>query len=779
MAKAAQSLVIVESPSKAKTISKYLGAGYTVEATVGHVRDLPKSKLGVDVENNYECEYVTIKGKGEVLKKLRAKAKDATSVYLATDPDREGEAIAWHIVKEVFGNDGKGKTFRVLFHEITPRGIAEAMKHPLKINDKLVDSQQARRVMDRILGYKVSPYLWKRVYYGLSAGRVQSVALRLICEREEEIQAFAATEYWSIVGEFSHTSSESFFAKLFKIHKKEIIVPEKDYLNELRKKGTLHQYTWIENESAAIELMNDIRQHHFSVSDIQKKISKRNPSPPFITSTMQQEAASKLRFSAKKTMMVAQQLYEGIELGEEGTVGLITYMRTDSTRLSEDIVSELREYIFRTYGKEYIPEEPLAYKKKKSSQDAHEAIRPTMLKHSPKAIKKFLTPQQYSLYELIWSRFVACQMSPATLETTTALIEGGPYLFKATASQYVFRGFLQAYDDAEEEIITDEDSELVKKKIPLSLQVYQNVFVEQLIPHQHFTKPPARYSESTLVKELESLGIGRPSTYASIVSTVQERGYVEQRERRLFPTSLGIDVNKILVHNFPDIFNVQFTATMEEELETIATGKQKYKKVLDDFYVPFVRSLEQAEQREHALPHEHQTEAAGQLCEKCGKPMIERWGRNGKFLACSGYPECKSTKPLKREVEEIAKPTGVVCEKCGSEMVFKLSKFGKFLGCSNYPECKNIKPITLGIKCPTCSEGDVLERKSKRGKAFYGCSRYPDCDFVSWDKPVNMPCDVCNNKFIVKKYSQKRGEYFQCPNCKAEISKEVQEIAVN
>jgi len=765
-----KSLVIVESPSKAKTIGKYLGKNFIVEASVGHIRDLPKSKLGVDVENGYECDYVTIKGKAEVIKTLRTKGKVADKVFLATDPDREGEAIAWHIAREMFGEDGDNKLYRVLFHEITPKGISEAMKEPLKIDDKLVDSQQARRVMDRILGYKVSPFLWKRVYYGLSAGRVQSVALRLICEREDLIRAFVPTEYWSIVGEFAPNSAESFYAKLFKIGGKEIIVPDHDTLDELTKKGTRDKYTSINNEGEVKNLLGDIRKQKYVVSEIQKKESKRNPLPPFITSTMQQEASSKLRFSAKKTMMFAQQLYEGIELGDDGTVGLITYMRTDSTRLSDEIVSEVREFIYAQYGKEYLPDEPRTFKVKKSSQDAHEAIRPTMLKYTPKSIKKFLTTEQFALYELIWNRFVACQMNPAILETTTVFIEGGPFLFKAANSVYTFRGFLQVYDDSiEEEVVIDEDPELAKKKIPSSLHEKQSVSLEELIPHQHYTKPPARYSESTLVKELESLGIGRPSTYASIVSTIQEREYVEMKERRLFPTSLGMDVNKILIHHFPDIFNVDFTARMEEELETIATGKQKYKKVLDDFYVPFKESLDKAEEHEHALPQEHQTEAQGQVCDKCGKPMIERWGRNGKFLACSGYPDCKNTRPIKAEAEERAKPSGEICNKCGGEMVFKRSRYGQFLGCANYPECKNIKPITTGVKCPTCNEGDVIERKSKRGKSFFGCSRYPNCDFVSWDKPINQACDVCGNKFIVKKYSAKRGEYYQCPNCKAEI----------
>ncbi|MEK7264006.1 MAG: DNA topoisomerase, partial [Bacteroidota bacterium] len=450
--------------------------------------------------------------------------------------------------------------------------------------------------------------------------------------------------------------------------------------------------------------------------------------------------------------------------------------RTDSTRLSDDIVLELREYIFSNYGKEFLPSEPRVFKKKKTSQDAHEAIRPTMMKHTPKYVKKFLSKEQFALYELIWNRFAACQMNPAILETTTVLIEGGQYLFKATDSVYVFRGFLQVYDDAleQDEKMQDDDPELTEKKIPLHIQKEQKVSLESLIPHQHFTKPPARYSESTLVKELESLGIGRPSTYASIVSTIQEREYVSQNERRLFPSVLGMDVNKILVHNFPEIFNVTFTAKMEEELDTIASGSAEYKKVLDDFYHPFIKSLEHAEAQEHALPHEMQTEAHGEICDKCSSKMIEKWGRNGKFLACSAYPECKNTRPIKSEAKELAKPTGETCDKCGNPMVFKKSRFGQFMGCSNYPECKNIKPITMGVKCPTCNAGDIIERKSKRGKSFYGCSRYPECDFVSWDKPVNKVCDSCNNNYIVQKYTAKRGSYLTCPSCKAEIMQEEQ-----
>ncbi len=760
-----KSLIIVESPSKAKTIGKYLGKNFIVEASVGHIIDLPKSKLGIDIEKDFLPHYAVIKGKSEVVKKLKSNAKESEKIFIATDPDREGEAIAFHIANEI--KKENKNIFRVLFNEITQKAITVAIQNPTHIDDKLVNAQQARRAMDRILGFKVSPFLWKKVRYGLSAGRVQSVALRLICEREEEINSFKSTEYWSIVGEFQTEKKEIFFSKLFKISDKEIIIPEKEVLDELKRKGILEKYISIDSQNVSENIIDDIKNQSFQISKIQKRESKVNPKPPFITSSLQQAAFAKLRFSPKKTMMIAQKLYEGVELGSEGTIGLISYMRTDSTRLNDEIVDNARNYILEVYGKEFLPQEKTTYTKKKNSQDAHEAIRPTSLKYNPQFVKNFLSKDEFVLYELIWNRFIACQMSNAILETRTILIEGGKYIFKSVDSSYVFLGFLKIYKEEEEEKNLDEDDE-IKRKIPLSLKENQIVDLENLIPHQHFSKPPARFSESTLVKELESLGIGRPSTYASIVSTVIEREYVIQKERRLFPTLLGIDINKILVYNFPDIFNVKFTAKMEHELDTIAIGKSTYIKVMNDFYKPFSKSLESAESKTFALPHELQTDANGQVCEKCGSKMIEKWGRGGKFLACSSYPNCKNTKSIGKDEREEPKFSGEKCEKCGSEMLIKKSRYGEFFGCSKYPTCKNIKPIPSGIRCPKFKNGDVIKRSSKRGKAFFGCSKYPECDFVSWNEVVNQTCDNCQNEYLLKKYTEKKGNHLYCDKCKSE-----------
>ncbi len=744
-----KALIVVESPAKAKTINKYLGHDYHVEPSVGHIKNLPKSKLGIDVEAGFVPEYETIKGKDEIIARLKDHAARARAVYIATDPDREGEAIAWHIAQEV--EPANKNIFRVLFHEITERGISEAMQHPSHIDKHLVDSQQARRAMDRIVGYKISPFVWKTVFYGLSAGRVQSVTVRLICEREAEINAFVPVEYWSIIGEFRAAGGDPFLAKLFKMSGADPVVGD---------------------TAAAEALLANLRVQEYVIADIQKKEVKRNPPPPFITSTLQQEAARRLRFPAKRTMMLAQKLYEGIELGEEGRVGLITYMRTDSTRLSEDAVTEVRQYIFENYGKEYVPHEARLFKKGKGSQDAHEAIRPTYTKYSPRAVKKYLDKEMFELYELIWNRFLACQMSVSLGEQTTVDIRGGEYLFRATDTLPTFRGFLQVYDDMVDETEKQADEDPVSK-LPSGLAAGQDAALTNLFPNQHFTKPPARYTESNLVRELEALGIGRPSTYALIVDTIQARKYVEQRERRLYPTELGKTVNKLLVENFPHIFTVGFTARMEEELDTIASGNQSYGKVMEDFYNPFIRDVEGVDKKSAAIKKSLQ-ENTNEVCEACGKPMIIKWGRNGRFMACSGYPACKTTKPLPEEQEQTKHVLGLKCELCGGDMVVKGGRFGAFLGCSNYPSCKNTKPISIGVKCPKCTDGDVIERKTKRKRVFYGCSRYPDCDFASWDKPVARTCDTCGNKYMVQKYNQSRGEYLLCPSCKAEVSPDEQ-----
>ena len=750
-----KSLIIVESPSKAKTINKYLGKEYVVEASVGHIKNLPKSKLGVDVENNYESTYEVINGKQDVLTKLKDIAVDAKNVYIATDPDREGEAIASDIAEELEGNNGN--IYRVLFHEITPTGVQEGMQNPLKVDRNLVESQRARRAMDRLVGYKVSPFLWKTVYYGLSAGRVQSVALRLICEREEDIKKFVAQEFWSISGEFKTEKSDPFFAKLSKIAGKEPVISD----------GT-----------TAEGYVTDIQKQKFEISDVQKKLVKRNPNPPFITSTLQQEAASRLRLSAKRTMMLAQKLYEGIDLGDEGTVGLITYMRTDSTRLSDDAVSAVREYIYSNYGKEYLPKEPRTFKKGKSSQDAHEAIRPTSIKFTPKHVKKHLDKDLYALYSLIWNRFIACQMSPATFDQLSVDITGGDYTFRATGSVPVFRGFLQVYDDVKEEKGIEDDDDPTSK-IPADLAKGQRTTLENVIPKQHFTKPPARYTEASLVKKLEELGIGRPSTYAQIVSTILDRKYVDQQDRKLSATPLGLTVIGILKKSFSDIVNYKFTALMEDELETIANGKSTYVRVLDDFYKPFSHSLEHLNEQASKIKKSLQKDA-GEACDLCGKPMIIKWGRYGQFKACSGYPSCKNRKPLEDESEKYQHMEGIKCKVCGADMKVKGGPFGPFLGCSNYPSCTNTQPLTTGVKCPKCKTGDIIESKTRRKRIFYRCSNASGddktCDFISWEMPIMKECKKCGNNYLTKKSTKRKGDYLLCPNCKEEYYLDEEEL---
>jgi DNA topoisomerase-1 len=766
-----KSLIIVESPAKAKTINKYLGKEYEVHASVGHIKNLPKSNLGVDIEDNYRPTFYTIEGKEDIVEKLQSIAANADKIFVATDPDREGEAIAADIAEEIEGKNSN--IYRVLFHEITERGVTEAMRKPQKINSNLVSSQRARRVMDRIVGYMISPFVWKTLYYGLSAGRVQSVALRLICEREEQIMNFVPTEYWSVIAEFKTSTNETFYAKLFKIDKRELIVPAKDTLEEMHHKGTGDKYYFIPSEDEARNFISEIQKQTFKITSVQKRDTRRNPAAPFITSTLQQEASRKLRLSASRTMKLAQKLYEGIDIGTEGLVGLITYMRTDSTRLSDDAVAEVREYIYNNYGKEYVPKQPNIYKKKKTSQDAHEAIRPTSIKYAPNIIKKYLDKDLFRLYELIWNRFVASQMEAAIMETTSVSVDGGKFEFRAASSIYKFRGFLQIYDDSvngDGELIEEEDAEVKDEKLPASLREGQSAGLNSVVPHRHETSPPPRFTESSLVKTLEALGIGRPSTYAMIVGTIIDRKYVEQKDRKLYALSLGMEVNKLLTTYFPHIFNVKFTAKMEEELDTIASGKYSYKKVMDDFYIPFHESLEKVSKKTTAIKKSLQEETK-EICELCGKPLLIKWGRNGRFMACSGYPACKNTKPLPEDREKVQHLAGIKCELCSGDMLVRSSRFGTFLGCSNYPKCTNTKPISMGIKCPKCKKGDIIERKTKRKRTFYGCSQYPECDFASWDKPLDQPCETCGSLYVVVKYSEKRGEYIKCPACKAEMTK--------
>ncbi len=730
-------LILVESPSKAKTINKYVGNKYIVEATVGHIKNLPKSKLGIDVENQFKTKFVTIRGKSDIIKKIKNLASKSRNIYVATDPDREGEAIAQDLV-DILNDEDRAKVRRVLFNEITKNAVNKALENPLQIDDKLVSSQRARRVMDRIIGYQVSPFLWKAVIdqYGssLSAGRVQSVALRLICEREEEIGKFIPTEYWSIIAIFKTERGEEFSAKLFEIEGKQLKIQPKPEMTDKEWEEFLKKNFAINSREIADKIISEIKNVRvFKISDINKRQTKRNPSPPFITSTLQVEASKRLGFRPRRTMMLAQQLYEGVSIGNEGLTGLITYMRTDSTRMSEEILNDARHYIKTQYGDEFLPDSPRTYQSKnKNVQDAHEAIRPTLLKYSPEYVKPYLDSSQYKLYELIWNRFIASQMEPALFENTTVSVTGDKFVFKATGSTLLFDGFLKVYDDSNGNEENNDTEDLKNIKIPAGLNSNQILALVDLKSNQHFTKPPARYTESSLIKELESKGIGRPSTYALIVGTILDRKYVESVDRKLVPTELGKKVNDILVKNFPNIFDVGFTAKMEDELDSIAEGENDYVQVLTDFYQPFSETLAKVESTLEKIK-----------CEKCGSDMEVKIGRYGKFLACTNYPECKNIKSLKEISNSNNEPeyTGNTCPKCGGRTLYRESKFGRFIGCENYPECDYTEQITTGIKCPECGVGELIPKRTKRGRIFYSCSRYPDCQYATWKLPKEEEVD--------------------------------------
>jgi len=728
-----KSLVVVESDAKSKTINRFLGKDFVVRASVGHIKNLPKNRIGVDFENGFEPEYITIRGRGKILKELKRLASSADTIYLATDPDREGEAIASHLAGEIQSSNENIK--RVLFHEITERAIQEAIQKSIPINKEMVEAQKARRVMDRLVGYKVSPFLWKTIYRGLSAGRVQSVALRLVCERDAEIAGFNTQEYWTIEADFESQKRETFRSKLVKIGGEDPFLPD---------------------AQKAREHHNNLKKLEYIVSDLKAKKVERRPYAPYTTSTMQQDGARKLGMTTKQIMAVAQQLYEGVDL-PEGRVGLITYMRTDSMRLAKSAVEEVRQYIADNYGLEYVPTKPRFFKNKKSAQDAHEAIRPTSSKRSPKDLAPYLTPAQKKLYSLIWNRFLACQMSSAQLLQTVLEVTAGNYLFRTTGSVVQFKGFMQIYAIEKE----DSESTVIPKKIakgePVSLQ--------SIDPQQHFTKPPARFNESSLVKELDRLGIGRPSTYALIISTLLSRKYVEKEARVLQSTDLGVAVNKILTSQFPDIFNVGFTARMEEELDQIESGEKERRQVLDDFYTPFHNAIENAMNKQDEIKESLQEETE-EPCPKCGKELVVKWGRNGRFIACTGYPECRYTKPVEGEVEE----TDETCEACGSKMVVKVGRFGRFLACSKYPDCKQTKPFSTGISCPeeNCG-GNVIERRSRRGKVFFGCSNYPNCKFATWYRPVSKPCTQCGSPYMEERKTKARGAHLYCPKCKTVV----------
>ncbi|WP_019532523.1 type I DNA topoisomerase [Paenibacillus ginsengihumi] len=694
----ADSLVIVESPAKAKTIGKYLGSKYIVKASMGHIRDLPKSQMGVEIRNNFEPKYITIRGKGSVLKELKDASKKVKKVYLAADPDREGEAIAWHLAHYL--ELPQNEACRVVFNEITKQAVKDAFKSPRRINQDLVNAQQARRILDRLVGYKISPLLWKKVKKGLSAGRVQSVAVKLICDRENEIKAFVPEEYWSITAKLASGKTD-FEAKFYSIGDKK----------------ELH------NQQEVDEVLAVLDKASFVVRDVKEKERLRNPAPPFITSSLQQEAARKLNFRAAKTMSVAQQLYEGIDIGSEGTVGLITYMRTDSTRISPVAQEEAKEYIIGKYGASYYPETPRNYvRKNANAQDAHEAIRPSSVLRDPDSIKGYLSRDQYRLYRLIWERFVASQMASAVLDTMTVDIAADSVLLRAVGSKVKFPGFMKVYVEGNDDAAPDAGDE--EKLLP-PMKPGDKVSAKQIDPKQHFTQPPPRYTEARLVKALEEMGIGRPSTYAPTLETIQKRGYVAIEEKKFVPTELGELVIQQMAEFFPEILDVEFTAHMEEELDHVEEGKEDWVQVLNEFYKSFEKRLEVAEEEMEKV--EIQDEVSDEICEKCGRHFVYKMGRFGKFLACSGFPECRNTKPIIKDT---------------------------------------------GVTCPNCQQGKIIERRSKKGRLFYGCDRYPECEFVSWDKPVETPCPKCGSLQVEKR--NKSGTFVQCTKCDHRVEVEDQ-----
>jgi DNA topoisomerase-1 len=810
----AKSLVIVESPAKAKTINKYLGADYEVEASLGHVKDLPKSRLGVDPDEDFETELVVIPGKEKVLLALKKKAKSAAAIFLAPDPDREGEAIAAHLYEEL-GEVAHGKKKvagppirRVTFNEITQRAVRDAFQNARDIDWNLVEAQQARRVLDRIVGYQVSPLLWDKVRRGLSAGRVQTVAVRLIVEREREIQAFDKKEYWTIDAHLNAPKPPAFDARLV---------------------GIGDEKTELPNEASAIEIRNDLENATWTVRNVEKKERRRSPLAPFTTSKFQQDASRKLRFSVKRAMMIAQRLYEGVELGDEGLVGLITYMRTDSIRVSNDAIQEVRDVIGRQFGRDFLPDVPNTFKSRKATQaqDAHEAIRPTSTARHPDEIRKYLGEDEYKVYKLVWQRFVASQMTQAVFDQTSVDIDATAskrYTFRVTGSVLKFEGFLKVYEEARD--TKDEDDEALKHKLP-PLETGQRLTLKSLKPEQHFTEPPPRYNEASLVKELEERGIGRPSTYSAIISTIQERQYVQKVGGKFVPTEIGLVVTDLLVKNFPDIFDFQYTARLEEELDEIEEGKEKWTNALGEFYKKFQKDLAYAEKHMENIkrmekPTEEKCERCGsplvlkwgkhgsffacsaydkndpnsctftkenpinlpdldtaeiqetqqeEYCENCGRVMVLKRGRFGQFMACTGYPECKTTRRLDqgKKVPDVALEEK--CPKCQRNLVLRHGRFGEFISCSGYPECKYIKQNTIGVPCPKCKDGEIAEKKARRGNIFYGCTNYPKCDFTSNYKPVAEQCPECGSPYLLEK-NLKSGTYWVCPNNKKTTAEE-------
>jgi len=801
-----KSLVIVESPAKAKTIGKYLGKQYIVKASLGHVKDLPKKDLAVDVEGDFTARYEVIEGKRKLVQELKAAAKGVDSIYLAADPDREGEAICYHLQEELQSKKNGPKIYRVMFNEITANAVRKAFDKPGMVDLRLVDAQLARRVLDRLVGYKISPLLWDKVRRGLSAGRVQTVALRLIVDRERLIRAFQKQEYWTIDVHLGARKPPVLVAQLAKRNGENLEIPD---------------------QAASQVIVEALAQSSYVVQSVTTKEKKRHPVPPFITSTLQQESARKLRFSVKRTMGLAQRLYEGVELGTQGAVGLITYMRTDSVRVSGEAVSDVRGLIASRYGPQYLPESPNFYKTKKAIQDAHEAIRPTSAENTPEAVAPYVSEDELKLYRLIWMRFVASQMMPAVFDQTTIDVQaqgsdGASYLFRATGSVPKFDGFLAVYEEGKDQ--KDEEDEELKHKLP-QVAEGETLKFRSIDPEQHFTEPPPRFNEATLVKQLEADGVGRPSTYASILSTIQDRGYVKKEGGKFSPTELGMVVADLLVAHFDDIFDITYTARMEEALDEIEEGKLDWRQAMADFYERFSKDLKKAEREMEDI--KRMEKPTDLVCEKCGKPMVIKWGRHGSFIACSGYPECTNTRELPGELSEVdgmdlaeqdaveycdncgrpmvlkkgrfgqfyacsgypdcktTKPVGQAqkkadvaldeeCPQCGGKLAVKFGRFGEFTACSNYPKCKYVKQKTVGVACPNCNEGQIIERRSKRGKTFYGCNKYPDCDFVAWNKPLPEKCPNCGSAYLLEKRA-KAGASAVCPNGECKYRRELVE----
>lgn len=745
-------LLIVESPTKVKTLKKYLGKEFQIEATVGHLKDLPRNKLGVDIENGFQPLYSNIPGKQKVISSLKKAAGNTTEIYLAPDPDREGEAIAWHTA-EILKKKGR-KFYRVLFHELTEKAIRQAMASTTSLDPNKYEAQKARRVLDRLVGYEVSPLLWRKVQGGLSAGRVQSVALRIICEREKAIQAFEPEEYWTISALFEGDSPPAFMGKLTRKNNEKLTIP---------------------NETVAREILQDLSLHQPILQKVTHKTIKRNPLPPFTTSKLQQDSIRKLRFSAKKTMTIAQQLYEGVELADGEPTGLITYMRTDSVRISQEAAEEALKLVRERFGRDYSLEKPRYFQNKKKAQDAHEAVRPTSVFNTPEKVAPYLTPDQMALYQLIWKRFVASQMAQALINQISFSIDCGKYTFTASGSNIQFLGYLALYQTEDQEEPLDSTSEHlpdIPEKTVLKVIHYD--------PKQHFTQPPPRFSEASLVKELEENGIGRPSTYATILSTIREKKYVELEKGYFKPNELGFIVNELLVKNFPNVFNVDFTSNMEENLDLLESAEADAQELLKRFYDPFKKNLDMA--ASNMLSIKGVGFATDLTCPECNSTIHLKIGKNGPFLACSGYPNCKYTRDYVRDEKGMIRPiepapedlTDQTCDQCGKPMVIKFGKYGQFFACSGYPECKHTKSLDAketgketGVKCPeTTCDGEIVERVSKRGKTFYGCTRFPKCNFATWDKPVDKPCPDCGSKYLVRKSTKKEGEFLTCPDKK-------------